>query len=83
MHFFVIQLTCETCTSLVDTFLSWINAGDSREVIVEKYVEICTTMNIFTPSVCRATVEMRVVSKFKIIVFPIAVNLICYIVIRI
>ncbi|XP_065347089.1 sphingomyelin phosphodiesterase-like [Cloeon dipterum] len=54
------KAVCDTCLSIASTILSWIDAGDSREVIVEKYVDLCITMNINSPTVCRATAEIRV-----------------------
>jgi hypothetical protein len=47
---------------MVSTMFSWVDSGNSRQEIVEKYVELCTTFNLASASTCRASAEIKVVS---------------------
>ncbi|XP_059484531.1 sphingomyelin phosphodiesterase-like [Neocloeon triangulifer] len=53
------KAVCDTCTLMVDTIFSWIDAGDTRQQIIDKYVTLCTDTNFASPNVCRATAEIR------------------------
>lgn len=45
-------------------FLSWFEAGDSGEVIVDKGVNLCLTLNIQTERVCRGFLSFNIVSFY-------------------
>jgi hypothetical protein len=46
----------------VSQFLGWFEAGDSGEVIVDKGVNLCLTLNIQTERVCRGFLSFNIVS---------------------
>jgi hypothetical protein len=56
------------CELGVSEFLSWFEAGDSGEVIVNKGVNLCLTLNIQTERVCRGFLSFNIVSDFFLFV---------------
>ena len=50
------------CKAGVNILFSWADAGDSREEIVEKFVDICITLNFASPNMCRGLIDTTIVS---------------------
>jgi len=53
------QVNCDTCKMLVNTAISWADAGDTPELMAEKYTTLCAALNIASEHVCRGMGEMR------------------------
>jgi hypothetical protein len=46
---------------MVNSIFGWIDAGDTKEELVNKVVNLCLTFNIQTEKVCRGVVDMNAV----------------------
>lgn len=53
---------------MVNSVFGWIDAGDTKEELVNKVVDICLTLNIQTEKVCRGVVDMNAV-RFLLSIF--------------
>jgi hypothetical protein len=49
---------------MVNTMFSWVDSGNTRQEIVDKYVDLCVTFNLASASTCRASAEIKVVRFF-------------------
>ncbi|CAB3360245.1 Hypothetical predicted protein [Cloeon dipterum] len=61
-------ITCLICDTLVNQVLGWIEAGETREQLVERVVTICLDLNIQKENVCRGLIE----SNIDIVLFIVA-----------
>ncbi|XP_059484530.1 sphingomyelin phosphodiesterase-like [Neocloeon triangulifer] len=53
-------ITCLLCDTLVNQVLGWIEAGETREQLVERAVTICLDLNIQKENVCRGLIESNI-----------------------
>jgi len=49
---------------MVSTMFSWVDSANTRQEIVDKYVDLCVTFNLASASTCRASAEIKVVRFF-------------------
>ncbi|XP_059468369.1 sphingomyelin phosphodiesterase-like [Neocloeon triangulifer] len=56
----IAKADCALCASIVDTYFSWVDAGDSRDEIIRKYTDLCIELNLSSPYVCRTAAEQKV-----------------------
>jgi hypothetical protein len=47
---------------MLDIAFTWLENGDTRDEIAEKFISLCITFGVSTDRVCRGSVESNVVS---------------------
>jgi hypothetical protein len=61
-----LKADCDLCEANFETIFSWIDDGDSRQEIIDKYVDMCVELNLGNTKSCGALAEQRIV-KFALI----------------